>query len=390
MQDMNHLLPKNMRQMGEKEDRIKIYLEDYVASYFGRLELSTEPWRVGVLLGMHQEREGVPCLFISGAIETRSADFASGRLKFTEDTWRDVFRNMEKYFPGIGVCGWFVYEKSGGLVDKLSLKKTYEEAFAQGDKVLLLHDDEDDEAFYMLWEGKMDRMKGYYIFYERNEGMQAYMAGNRRGEAVEENGSEHLIEQFRAKMEEKKTLTEGSRREIAAKTSWRHVKIAGACVAALVLGVAMINYRGKLQELEAMVGGFLTKEETTTEDSVVVNIHQTPTVAAQDETGLGGNAGTGETTPAETEPETEAQTEPTPEETTPGLTEPQTQVVQPEETEPQTAEASAKTYLVQEGESLSVICRKLYGNVQRVQELCELNGIQDPDLILTGQILRLP
>ena len=387
MQDMNHLLPKNMRQMGEKEDRIKIYLEDYVASYFGQLELSTEPWRVGVLLGMHQEREGVPCLFISGAIETRSADFAGGRLKFTEDTWRDVFRNMEKYFPGVGVCGWFVYEKSGGLVDKLSLKKTYEEAFAQGDKVLLLHDDEDDEAFYMLWEGKMDRMKGYYIYYERNEEMQAYMTGNRRGEAIEENGSEHLIEQFRAKMEEKKNLKEGSRREIAAGTGWKQVKIAGACVAVLVLGVAMMNYYGKLQDLEAMVGGFLAREETATEDSMVVNIHAAPTVATQGETGLDVNLETGETTLAETEPVTEAQAETTPEGTTPAVTEPQTQ----EETaEPQTEEASAKTYLVQEGESLSVICRRLYGNVQRVQELCELNGIQDPDLILTGQVLRLP
>lgn len=373
--------------MGEKEDRIKIYLEDYVASYFGQLELSTEPWRVGVLLGMHQEREGVPCLFISGAIETRSADFAGGRLKFTEDTWRDVFRNMEKYFPGVGVCGWFVYEKSGGLVDKLSLKKTYEEAFAQGDKVLLLHDDEDDEAFYMLWEGKMDRMKGYYIYYERNEEMQAYMAGNRRGEAIEENGSEHLIEQFRAKMEAKKNLKEGSRREIAAGTGWKQVKIAGACVAVLVLGVAMMNYYGKLQDLEAMVGGFLAREETTTEDSMVVNIHAAPTVATQGETGLDVNLETGETTLAETEPVTEAQAETTPEGTTPAVTEPQTQ----EETaEPQTEEASAKTYLVQEGESLSVICRRLYGNVQRVQELCELNGIQDPDLILTGQVLRLP
>ena len=387
MQDMNHLLPKNMRQMGEKEDRIKIYLEDYVASYFGQLELSTEPWRVGVLLGMHQEREGVPCLFISGAIETRSADFAGGRLKFTEDTWRDVFRNMEKYFPGVGVCGWFVYEKSGGLVDKLSLKKTYEEAFAQGDKVLLLHDDEDDEAFYMLWEGKMDRMKGYYIYYERNEEMQAYMAGNRRGEAIEENGSEHLIEQFRAKMEEKKNLKEGSRREIAAGTGWKQVKIAGACVAVLVLGVAMMNYYGKLQDLEAMVGGFLAREETATEDSMVVNIHAAPTVATQGETGLDVNLETGETTLAETEPVTEAQAETTPEGTTPAETEPQTQE---ETTKPQAEEASAKTYLVQEGESLSVICRRLYGNVQRVQELCELNGIQDPDLILTGQVLRLP
>ena len=62
MEEYRNLLPKNMRQMGEKEDRVRIYVEDYVCTYFQKLELTTECWRVGVLLGMHEEREGVPCL----------------------------------------------------------------------------------------------------------------------------------------------------------------------------------------------------------------------------------------------------------------------------------------------------------------------------------------
>lgn len=98
----------------------------------------------------------------------RRQEYAEGRLKFTDKTWSDILRKMERFFPGMGVCGWFVYEKSGGMVDKLSLKRTYEETFAQGSKVLLLHDDQDEEAFYMLWKGKMTRMNGYYIYYERN------------------------------------------------------------------------------------------------------------------------------------------------------------------------------------------------------------------------------
>ena len=56
MEESRSLLPKNMRQIGEREDRIKIYVEDYVCSYFQRLELTTDFWRVGVLLGMHEER----------------------------------------------------------------------------------------------------------------------------------------------------------------------------------------------------------------------------------------------------------------------------------------------------------------------------------------------
>lgn len=78
MEEYRNLLPKNMRQMGEKEDRVRIYVEDYVCTYFQKLELTTECWRVGVLLGMHEEREGVPCLFISGAVETQAAEYAEG------------------------------------------------------------------------------------------------------------------------------------------------------------------------------------------------------------------------------------------------------------------------------------------------------------------------
>lgn len=92
MEEYRNLLPKNMRQMGEKEDRVRIYVEDYVCTYFQKLELTTECWRVGVLLGMHEEREGVPCLFISGAVETQAAEYAEGRLKFTDKTWSDILR----------------------------------------------------------------------------------------------------------------------------------------------------------------------------------------------------------------------------------------------------------------------------------------------------------
>lgn len=46
MEEYRNLLPKNMRQMGEKEDRVRIYVEDYVCTYFQKLELTTECWRV--------------------------------------------------------------------------------------------------------------------------------------------------------------------------------------------------------------------------------------------------------------------------------------------------------------------------------------------------------
>lgn len=54
--------------------------------------------------------------------------------------------------------------------------------------------------------------------------------------------------------------------------------------------------------------------------------------------------------------------------------------------------ADGQTYTVQEGDSLSAIARKLYGNANRWQEIFEANRDQldDPDLIKAGQVLRIP
>lgn len=365
MEENRSLLPKNMRQIGEKEDRIKIYVEDYVCSYFQKLELTTDFWRVGVLLGMHEEREGVPCLFISGAIETRTADFAEGRLKFTDETWSDIFRKMELYFPGMGVCGWFVYEKSGGMVDKLSLKRTHEEAFAQGDKVLLLHDDQDEEAFYMLWKNKLTRMDGYYIYYERNEAMQKYMASS-GGSTAERSGGERVIEEFRARMEEKKLEAAAGHWSPPniSEQGWRRMKTAAACSVAAVLLISMVSYRQQLRMLEETISNYVSLEAGTGEAVVV---------------GASVEAQASESAIPETE-ETSS-----PEET-------ETAETQSEEQTEENAEvaATASLYHVEFGETLSQICMRIYGSLERLDELCQLNEIRDPDTILDGQVLILP
>ncbi len=444
------LLPKNMRQMGEKEDRIKVYMEDFVLSYFQKLQLSAESWRVGVLLGAHQVREGIPCLFISGALETRAADFANGRLRFTDETWKDIFRKKEAFFPGTGVCGWFVYEKSGGMVDKLSLKKTYEEAFAQGDKVLLLHDDDDQEAFYLLWKGGLERLKGYYIYYERNEPMQAYMESERKMEPPREEGREAVVRQFRARMEEMRRNAGGDRKgkrplwlekagakkasgekgeeaseggqRFLTESGWKQVRLAAACVAVLLIGVTFFNYREKLLGLESAVSDLLSLENSTaaagatveeTGESLVagtleVTLPPEETAApteALEETAVPTEAPMETAAPTEASMETAAPTEAPAETAAP--TEAPVETTAPTEVSAETAaptEAPAETvavvdphsvsaderYLVKDGETLSQICWRLYGTLEPMERFCQLNGIEDPNRILTGQWLVLP
>ena len=63
----------------------------------------------------------------------------------------------------------------------------------------------------------------------------------------------------------------------------------------------------------------------------------------------------------------------------------------PTETPPATvAAAFPSTYVVQAGDSLNSISRRVYGTIAMVERIMEANDIEDPDRIFLGQVLILP
>ena len=55
-----------------------------------------------------------------------------------------------------------------------------------------------------------------------------------------------------------------------------------------------------------------------------------------------------------------------------------------------TPQKRAHIYVVKKGDSLAQIARKFYGDTSRLNEICELNEIEDPDQIRPGQNILLP
>ena len=62
----------------------------------------------------------------------------------------------------------------------------------------------------------------------------------------------------------------------------------------------------------------------------------------------------------------------------------------PSEGNAQQVLAEGNTYKVQDGETLYGICLKIYGNGSMLSEICELNGLEDENKIISGQNLILP
>lgn len=56
----------------------------------------------------------------------------------------------------------------------------------------------------------------------------------------------------------------------------------------------------------------------------------------------------------------------------------------------QQTEAESSSYEIKEGDTLYQISQKVYGDFSRVNQICEMNNIANPDDIYFGQKILLP
>ena len=96
-------LPKNVRQIGDPEDRRKIYIEDYVITYLRRLAgEETLNSRVAILLGHTEQMDGLPYLFIRGAVGLKKLEYTENGIPFTDEIWAEVYGAMKYFGQGAG------------------------------------------------------------------------------------------------------------------------------------------------------------------------------------------------------------------------------------------------------------------------------------------------
>lgn len=146
MEEMRKL-PKNIRQIGEREDKIKVYMEDYVSTYIHKLKLFDDGRpRVGILLGETGMIEGAPCMFIWGALEAPGVFEAGEPPDFSEQVWTALYEKKDRYFREEAVCGWFFCIRGEDNLKVDLLQRTHRETFMQ-DQLLFLWQEEKMTVF---------------------------------------------------------------------------------------------------------------------------------------------------------------------------------------------------------------------------------------------------
>ncbi|HJB17064.1 MAG TPA: LysM peptidoglycan-binding domain-containing protein [Candidatus Blautia excrementipullorum] len=237
-------VPKNIRQIGMIGEDYRIYMEDYVYTFLRKAagaEKNGEEEKccLAVLTGESKWASGVTYLFIKGALTVENTEVSSEHIDFSEEIWQKIQEDVGKYFEGQEIAGWFFAQKSLPLEASELFQKIHLKYFGGGEKVLMLMDPaEREEAFFRYENNFLVRQSGYYLYYEKNPQMQAYML-EKKPEFSEEDREEiqdEAVKAFRKIIKKKK---DGDAEETEERTS----VFSYAATACLVLAVAAVGMR---------------------------------------------------------------------------------------------------------------------------------------------------
>lgn len=239
------VLPKNIRQIGEIQQNQRVYLEDYVMTFLRKKEKEAEQDEescfAGILMGKKEQDEDGFCIFIRGALLMDTQE--------TEKAWEKLEEEQRQNFPELEPAGCFVIGMLEEACVQEMMKHFEDSAF------LIFHVQEGEENVYLAGENEYQRLKGYFIFYERNPGMQKYMTEHCREQQVEkeEGNSDAAILNFRKKVKEKAGERENR--------GMRYLSGSFLVLTVLVLGITIINNYDKLQEMEAVIAQLSQEQE---------------------------------------------------------------------------------------------------------------------------------
>lgn len=350
---MERQFPKNVKQIGNVSDSPRIYVEDYVETFLNQLEeQGREVTITAFLLGEKVQIEGEECIFVTGALQVKDSISEEINPVITKEELETAKVESREYFHEMDIIGWFQTVPDRPLALSREMAKAHEKLLPEKNSLLILKGQEEELYFAYKFKELME-IGGHYIFYEKNPDMQSYMIRERRqigvtpSEVVEDRAAKDFRSAVREKMEYK---------EQHQSSKFAYITSALLVLIVLVIGITTVNNFDKMKLVQTSLENLSKSMENgqTEEDTKT-------TTAAEAKEGAKEVSGT---------------------------------VKKSEEAKVSKEEESQLTdkdyYVVQKGETLAGISKKLYGDTSHVKAICKMNGLSDGNLIYIGQKLLLP
>lgn len=378
---MENKFPKNVRQIGNVSDTPKIYVEDYVDTFLNQICDKADKEQAGAfLVGKKEVTEGQECLYIFGAI---CMEFSGDENEIiSQENFEKAEQEKKEYFEDGTMIGWMLCRPGVRMVIDTKIFNTHEKYFSEKNTIFILKDNaEVEEQYYCYKYKELMQIGGHYVYYEKNAAMQSYMITARKkigvtpSEVVEDKAAKdfrNLVKERIEAQEQKKS------------SGLTYVASVFLVIVVLIMGVTTLNNYGKMKSvqssLEFIRDSLLKQDGNKTQKT-------NGTVKAADDQKSEESIQSDQTT---NDPQTEVQQEP--------------EAQQGEESdtssaeEEKTSEPAASTmqemtediYIVEKGDTLAKISKKVYGDSGHVDAICRMNGLSDGNLIFIGQKLILP
>lgn len=374
---MKKQLPKNVRQIGNVSDSPKIYVEDYVDTFFNQLCEKAEQSPKGAFLVGEVVREGdEDYIYIYGALHMKQLAIRGKEIQLGENTWKWACEQCKHYFGDAGIVGWCLVAGGQALEINHGIAKVHQKYFPKDKSVFVIKDAETkEEKYYLRKFHDLLEWGGHYIYYEKNAEMQTYMIDSRKrngvtpSEVVEDRATANFRNVIKEKMEQK---------EERKHSGFRYAVGMLLLLVVFGIGVTVMSKREQIHSVEdaAKVLSELVSQDTK-EPLQTQNPSVDVTLTPSDER----DTDSGDTSPNSDESkEPDKQESDIDKEPAKDKTDDVKETIAPVE----------DSYVVKKGDTLASISREKYGTTSYVDKICKLNGLENGNLIFVGQKLLLP
>lgn len=418
-------LPKNITQIGESDKNCKIYVEDYCISYIKQENRQAENKPIAVALyGIRKEENGISYLFFYGTAKLSTLQKEVKHLSQAQNLEIDKLRKL--HFPGYEFLGYRIL--NGEMVEGFQICEQGICRLVNG--YACFYEKNDSMLAYMI-KSRKEEVPPEEVNQEKYDQVKQRQEERRIQNQDEHKSRTSKLETFRQSKYKRPERQLVSRKEKAAAptNSLRLMRIAVGGVFALlcIAGLATMNNgegiqatlsqffeeftEQKIPDAGDAVDAINSSEATTliTDDKLTEALQKEN--VATDETSepaaIDGQAAVGEEikpdgsteeSPSEDNGQSQEAVGTEPENNSTGQ-EPETVPPEADNTnasnenasEEAAAEAASPVaYVIQKGDTLIGISIRQYGTKDRVNEICELNNISNPDDIKVGQKILLP
>lgn len=417
---MERKLPKNIRQIGNVSDNPKIYVEDYVDTFFAQIEEKAKETTVGAfLIGETFRKDDQDYIFVSGAIQMEGLEQRGQDISYGDKTWKKACEECKRYFTGSTIVGWMLAGDKIPLNLNNNLIKLHEKTFMKKSRVLVMKDAvSKEEAYYVYKYNDLMKISGHYVYYEKNPNMQDYMISKRKQNCVtpSEDYEDRATKNFRSIVQ--KNQSQSGKGYGVNKRRGRSLRYAmnAVMVLLIVLAGVMILERDNVNGNGTSAwGNFFANKTTENKEQTSVNalnnqLDQSEDVSLSDQmekilqksdenqegdTLVQGVADESVENNSLNEEDAATEDDGSDEATSNSDGGMETEsIAQGDEGRNDTVEQnqydSGDMYIVKDGDTLARISINVYGTMDKVEAICDANALENGDYIYIGQEIRLP